>query len=116
MMPKVWIGPKFEMPERLYRYRPLADEKEWSYLEQILLDSTMYGAPPAILQQMDPEDCRVAVNTRCTLDELKHGRYGQEAMQQHPEWSEPKRDSFLREWYVNLMKPDFDPAWGFSEA
>lgn len=95
------------MPERLYRYRPLAGEKDWGYLEQILLDSTMYGAPPAILKQMDPEDCRVAVNTLCTLDEFKQGRYGQEATQQHPDLSESERDSYLRQYYENLMKPDF---------
>lgn len=108
-MPKVWIDSEFKMPERLYRYRPTAGEKDWIYLEQILLGSTMYGAPPAILQKMDPEDCRVAVNTLCTFDEFKRSRYGQEATQQHPKWSKPMRDSYLRQYYNNLMKPDFDP-------
>ncbi len=108
-MPKVWTGSKFTMPERLYRYRPLAGEKDWGYLEQILLDSTMYGAPPAILKQMDPEDCRVAVNTLCTLDEFKRGRYAQAATQQHPELSESELASRLHQWHINLMKPDFDP-------
>lgn len=97
------------MPDRLYRYRPLADEKGWGYLEQILLDSTMYGAPPAILQKMDPEDCRVAVTSLCTLDDFKQSRYGREAMQQHVEWSESECDSYLRQYHKNLMEPDFDP-------
>jgi hypothetical protein len=107
-MPKVWTGSKFEMPERLYRYRPLAGEKDWVYLEQILLDSTMYGAPPAILRPIDPEDCRVAVNTLCTLDEFKRSRYGQEAAQKHPEWSASELDSYLRQWHDNLMEPGFN--------
>ncbi len=106
-MPKVWTGSKFKMPERLYRYRPIAGDKDWIYLEQILLGSTMYGAPPGILQKMDPADCHVALNTRCTFDEFKRSRYGQEATQQHPKWSKPKRDSYLRQYYKNLMKPDF---------
>ena len=55
-MPKVWTDSKFKMPERLYRYRPLANEKHWDYLEQILLDSTMYGAPPTVLREEDPEE------------------------------------------------------------
>jgi hypothetical protein len=104
-MPKVWTGSKFEMPERLYRYRPLADEKDWCYLAQILLDSTMYGAPPAILRLMDPEDSRVSVNSLCTFDEFMRSRYGQEVTQQHPEWSEAQ----LRQLHDNLMKPDFNP-------
>jgi hypothetical protein len=108
-MPKVWTGSKFEMPERLYRYRPTAGEKDWSYLEQILVGSTMYGAPPAILQKMDPEDCHVDVNTLCSFDEFKRSLYGQVTTQQYPEWSESKRDLYLRQYYKNLMKPDFDP-------
>jgi len=106
-MPKIWTGSKFAMPERLYRYRPLTGEKEWGYLEQILLGSTMYGAPPERLQQMDPEDCRVAVNTRCTLDEFKRSRYAQDAKQQRLELTESEFDLCLRQWYENLMKPDF---------
>lgn len=105
-MPKVWTGPHFAMPERLYRYRPLASEEEWGYLEQILLDSTMYGAPPVDLQKMDPEDCRVALNTRCTFDEFKQSPICQNTMQQHPEWHE----SGLRQWHRELMKPDFHPG------
>lgn len=69
----------------------------------------MYGAPPAVLQQMDPEDCRVAVNARCAFDELKRSRYGYKAVQQRPEWSNSESDSYLREHYENLMKPDFAP-------
>lgn len=103
-MPKIWTGTEFEMPERLYRYRPLASEKDWGYLEQILLDSTMYGAPPALLRQMDPDDCRVDVSILCTLDELKQSPYGQEVTQQHPELSEPERDAHL----LNL-KSQFNP-------
>lgn len=102
-MPKVWTGPKFVMPERLYRYRPLACEKHWGHLEQILLDSTMYGAPPRDLRQMDPEDSRVELNTRCTLDQFKCSLYGREVARQHPEYSE----SQLRQCHENLMKPDF---------
>lgn len=109
IMSKVWTGAKFPMPERLYRYRPLASENDWAYLEQILMDSTMYGAPPEILKQMDPEDCRVTVNTLCTIDEFKRSRYGQETRQKHPEWSESELDACLRQWHKNLMKPDFDP-------
>ncbi len=109
-MPKVWIGSAFKMPERLYRYRPLADEKHWGHLEQILLDSTMYGAPPGVLQQEDPEDCRIAVNTRCTFDEFKQSRYGQEPTQKYLDLSEPESDFYLREHYEDLMKPDFAPA------
>jgi hypothetical protein len=105
-MPKVWTGPKFEMPERLYRYRPLANEEHWNFLEQILLDSTMYGAPPAVLREVDPEDCYVAVIARCTFDEFKQSRYGQEATQQRPELSESERKAYLRRFYRNLMKPD----------
>lgn len=105
-MPKVWTGPQFAMPERLYRYRPLASEEEWGYLEQILLDSTMYGAPPVDLQKMDPEDCRVALNTRCTFDEFKQSPVCQNTMQQHPEWHE----SGLRQWHRELMEPDFHPG------
>jgi len=97
------------MPERLYRYRPLANENDWGYLEQILLGSTMYGAPPPLLKQDDPEDCRVAVNTLCTLDEFKRSRYGQETRQKHPEWSETELNSYLRQWHMNLMKPDLAP-------
>ncbi|HTG31863.1 MAG TPA: DUF2971 domain-containing protein [Thermoanaerobaculia bacterium] len=107
-MPKIWTGSEFKMPERLYRYRPLAGEKDWDYLEQILLNSTMYGAPPGILQKMDPEDCRVAVNTLCTLDEFKRSSYGQEVTQQHSDWSESESDSYLRQYHKNLMKPDFN--------
>jgi hypothetical protein len=109
-MPKVWSDSKFKMPERLYRYRPLANEKHWDYLEQILLDSTMYGAPPAALREVDPEDCRVAVITRCTFDEFKQSRYGQEATQQRPELSGSERKGYLRKFYKNLMKPDLAPG------
>lgn len=109
-MPKVWTAPTFRMPERLYRYRPLRGEKEWDYLEQILLDSAMYGAPPAVLKQMDPKDCHVAVNTLCTFEEFKRSPFGQQARQQHPECAEPELDSYLRQWHRNLMKPDFDPG------
>lgn len=108
-MPKVWTEPKFEMPERLYRYRPLAGEEYWGFLEQILLNSTMYGAPPAVLQRMDPEDCRVFVNTNCTFDEFKLSRSAQYATQQHPDLPESKRDSFLQELHGNLMMSDFAP-------
>jgi hypothetical protein len=108
-MPKVWTGPKFEMPDRLYRYRPLADEREWSYMEQILLVSTMYGAPPADLREKDPEDCRVAVDTCCTFDQFRQSRYGQEVAQQHPELSGAKRKGYLRRYFKNLMKPDLAP-------
>jgi len=109
-MPIVRTGSKFAMPDRLYRYRPLGDEEDWSYLEQILLDSTMYGAPRAILKRLDPDDCLVAVNTLCTLDEFKQSHWGQKATQQHPEWSESELDSYLRQYHKNLMKPDFDPG------
>jgi len=109
-MPIVRTGSKFAMPDRLYRYRPLGDEKDWSYLEQILLDSTMYRAPRAILKRLDPDDCLVAVNTLCTLDEFKQSHWGQKATQQHPEWSESELDSYLRQYHKNLMKPDFDPG------
>jgi hypothetical protein len=88
-MSKVWIGPQFRMPERLYRYRPLGNEKEWNYLEQILLRSTMYGAPPEILQKSDPADCHIAVSTRCTLDEFKSTLYCQKVMQEHPSCLSP---------------------------
>jgi hypothetical protein len=109
-MPKVWTESKYKMPERLYRYRPLANEKHWVYLEQILLDSTMYGAPPAVLREVDPEDCRIDVITRCTFDQFKQSWWVEKTTQQYPELSGSERKMYFRKSYNDLMKPDLAPG------